>query len=189
EEDGMYCFSLIRRLPEKSSLGRLSTTMRNLFLFFALAFVIFSSSNALAATEHGMQLEVPQSELDQDVQWRVAEKRILRANNDVNTDGEERGITELAAKMKTWTQSLKTSVASSKPIQTVALKQRIAKVKRMIKKGVSDTVLVENKVTPDEFFVALKLNPELKQSYVRNNPALNKYRAYKRFYESKIVVT
>ncbi|POM60614.1 Secreted RxLR effector peptide protein [Phytophthora palmivora] len=33
-------------------------------------------------------------------------------------------------------------------------------VRRLIKKGTSDTVLLENKVTPDEFFIAMRLDPK-----------------------------
>ncbi|EEY70355.1 secreted RxLR effector peptide protein, putative [Phytophthora infestans T30-4] len=159
--------------------------MRNFFfLLFALAFV-FGGSNARSATEHA-QLMVSQSELDQPTRWNVADKRLLRANDGTNAAEEERGMADIATKMKTWTQSLKTHVGSSKPFQIAAQKWRNTKVQRMIKKGISDTALFENKVTPDEFFKALRLKPGLKQSSVTNNPALNKYRAYKSFYESKI---
>ncbi|ETM56897.1 hypothetical protein L914_00214 [Phytophthora nicotianae] len=173
--------------------------MRNSVLLFALAFVIFACGNALTATEDGIQLKMPQSELHQAAQWNVGGKRLLRANDGTNADEEERGMAEFTTKMKTWAQSFKTWVTNSKLVQmantkfqSLSQKWRISNVEQMIRKGVSDTVLFEKKVTPDEYFLALKLDPKLKlvsdsQVIREQNPGLLKFFAYTDYYNTKIV--
>ncbi|GMF44974.1 unnamed protein product [Phytophthora fragariaefolia] len=127
----------------------------------------------------------------------VEAKHSLRGLN--STEGgsnEGRGMSNLATKFKAWSQIFKTWVTESKLVemamqqaQTLAEKKRIWKISRLIKKGSSDTVLYQNKVTPDEFFLAKGLNPKVK--FIGESPnAWSKKTGLKEMFSySKIYIT
>ncbi|KAG2785546.1 hypothetical protein PC129_g11862 [Phytophthora cactorum] len=176
--------------------------MRNFLLLLVLAFVAFTSGRA---TAHRPQLKVSKPELAQAAQWSIDDKRFLRATNAAD---EERGMTELMAKLKAWLQKFKSWFTKSKPVQkttaqyqkladktmakyqTLVYKREVTSAEDLIKKGVADDVLYQNKISPEAYFDALKLDPKLKfisdSPVVRaNNPNLEKFLSYSSFWTGR----
>ncbi|KAG3110743.1 hypothetical protein PI124_g8999 [Phytophthora idaei] len=115
-------------------------------------------------------------------------------------------MTELTAKAKAWLKSLFTK---SKPVQkttaqyqkladkttakyqALVYKREVTSAEDLIKKGVADNVLYQNKISPEAYFEALKLDPRLKfisDSPVvwANNPGLEKfYKYFTQYYTNK----
>ncbi|KAG6945691.1 hypothetical protein JG688_00016440 [Phytophthora aleatoria] len=173
--------------------------MRNFLLLLVLAFVAFTSGRA---TAHRPQLKVSKPELAQAAQWSIDDKRFLRATNAAD---EERGMTELMAKLKAWLQKFKSWFTKSKPVQkttaqyqkladktmaeyqTLVYKREVTSAEDLIKKGVVNDVLYQNKISPEAYFGALKLDPKLRfisDSPVAraNNPNLEKFFSYSSFF-------
>ncbi|KAG7376245.1 hypothetical protein PHYPSEUDO_013932 [Phytophthora pseudosyringae] len=171
--------------------------MRSFLLLLVLAGVAFATSDALSVTAPGSQLTLSKSELDQAVQPNDGGKRMLRASEGTDAADEERGFAEVGTKLKARSQILKTWVTNSKLVQTatqkvetLAQKLRIATVKGLIRKGATNEVMYANKVSPDEYFLALKLNPKLKfnadSAIARaNNPDLEKFFTYSVYFNLK----
>ncbi|KAF1793934.1 hypothetical protein GQ600_25620 [Phytophthora cactorum] len=176
--------------------------MRNFLLLLVLALVAFTSGRA---TAHRPQLKVSKPELAQAAQWSIDDKRFLRATNAAD---EERGMTELMAKLKAWLQKFKSWFTKSKPVQkttaqyqkladktmakyqTLVYKREVTSAEDLIKKGVADDVLYQNKISPEAYFDALKLDPKLKfisdSPVVRaNNPNLEKFLSYSSFWTGR----
>ncbi|KAF1777548.1 hypothetical protein GQ600_10512 [Phytophthora cactorum] len=157
--------------------------MRNFLLLLVLAFVAFTSGRA---TAHRPQLKVSKPELAQAAQWSIDDKRFLRATNAAD---EERGMTELMAKLKACAVSEVADKTMAK-YQTLVYKREVTSAEDLIKKGVADDVLYQNKISPEAYFDALKLDPKLKfisdSPVVRaNNPNLEKFLSYSSFWTGR----
>ncbi|KAG6613122.1 putative secreted RxLR effector protein [Phytophthora cinnamomi] len=161
-----------------------------LVLLVALALLV--SSDALLSDSQTELSKVGPATMSHAV---YADKRSLRGLESTE-DGadEERGITELSAKVKQWAQSVKAWVTNSKLVQmaaknmpTLGQKRRVAKASSLIEKGSSDAVLYANKVTPDEYFLAKGLDSRLKfvadsPTAWANNKGLEQWFTYAKYY-------
>ncbi|EGZ06785.1 hypothetical protein PHYSODRAFT_288985 [Phytophthora sojae] len=165
-----------------------------LTLLLLVALTLLAGSNAVS-TDFQLAKVAPAT-VNNAVHADIGDKRSLRGLESTRVDAdEERGMTELSAKFKTWIASLKTWISNSKLVQmatkqtqTLNQKRRVAKVSSLIKKGSSDTVLYQNKVTPDEYLLAKGLNPKLKfwgdlpEVWARND-GLRQWFTYAKFFE------
>ncbi|KUF90269.1 Neutral ceramidase [Phytophthora nicotianae] len=159
--------------------------MRSFLLLLVLTLVAITSSNAFMPSRP--QLKVSKPELEQATPWRTDDKRFLRASGEVD---EERGFSDLAAKLKAWLQKFKSWFTKSKPVTAATTKyekNEVTKAEGLIKKGVMNDVLYQNKISPETYFDALKLDPKLRfvsdSAVARaNNPNLEKFLSYTSFY-------
>ncbi|ETI39017.1 hypothetical protein PPTG_04442 [Phytophthora nicotianae INRA-310] len=181
--------------------------MRSFLLLLVLTLVAITSSNAFMPSRP--QLKVSKPELEQATPWRTDDKRFLRASGEVD---EERGFSDLAAKLKAWLQKFKSWFTKSKPVtaattkyekvaekvaikyQSLMYKSEVAKAEDLIKKGVMNDDLYKNKISPEAYFDAMKLDPKLKfisdSAVARaNNPNLEKFFTYSLFWTKKNEVT
>ncbi|KAL3665262.1 hypothetical protein V7S43_009890 [Phytophthora oleae] len=168
--------------------------MSKYFLLLVVALFAIVSCDALSAPV-GSQLSVSKVE-ELNAQPNVDSKRMLRAEEEpVNAADEERGMAELGPKLKAWAASFKTWVTNSKLVQSMTNKAqsltqkgRVAQAEKLLKQdGVNVNVLYQNKVKPDELFLALKLDPKLKMiadapAAWANNPGLSMFYEYTTYY-------
>nr|AEK81034.1 Avh251 [Phytophthora sojae]AEK81035.1 Avh251 [Phytophthora sojae]AEK81036.1 Avh251 [Phytophthora sojae] len=108
---------------------------------------------------------------------------------------EERGMTELFEKIKAWLQRAKKWIASSKTVQgakddvrALAQKRRAATASNLVKKDATNDMLLKNKVTPDEYFLAKGLNSKVKDfsdvpEVLEKNPGLKEWVAYVKYWD------
>ncbi|GMF53819.1 unnamed protein product [Phytophthora fragariaefolia] len=174
----------------------LRATMNKCFLLLLVAITLLVSGDALSDSQTEVT-EVASAVTDNTIHTESDVKRALRGlESTEETSNEERGMSDLTTKFKSWAQNFNTWIAQSKLVkmatqqaQTLAQTKRVWKASRLIKKGSSDTVLYQNKVTPDEYFLAKGLNPKVKfigesPTAWANNPGLEGWFTYSKFFES-----
>ncbi|KAK1929256.1 hypothetical protein P3T76_015208 [Phytophthora citrophthora] len=167
--------------------------MSKVFLLLVLSVFALVSCEALSAPV-GNKLALSKTE-ELNAQ-PIDAKRMLRAQEEpTNAADEERGMTELASKFKAWAAAFKTWVTNSKLVQSMnnklaslTQKGRVGQIEKLLKQdNVNVNVLYQNKVKPDELFLALKLDPKLKviadtPSAWANNPGLSMFYQYAQHY-------
>ncbi|KAL4133071.1 hypothetical protein PRIC2_003397 [Phytophthora ramorum] len=199
-------FSKLRRADKSFKTFLLPSPvvmMHKCLLLLVVMLAFLSSGDALSPPTVGSKLsKLASLDLDQATHTNVDGKRLLRANGEEedNSANEERGVSGATEKFKTWTQSSmkwakdsKLGQILAKQFQKVIQYRRDWKVSGLIKKGYSDTVLLQNKVTPDEFFKAKGLSSNLKDQASKSalwekNPGLGEYFSYKTFWDAKQVL-
>ncbi|KAH7476990.1 RxLR effector protein 207 [Phytophthora ramorum] len=174
--------------------------MHKCLLLLVVTLAFLSSGDALSPPTVGSKLsKLASLDMDQATHTNVDGKRLLRANGEEedNSANEERGVSGATEKFKAWTQSSvkwarnsKLGQMLAKQFQKVIQYRRDWKVSGLIKKGYSDMVLLQNKVTPDEFFKAKGLSANLKDQASKSalwekNPGLREYFSYKTFWDGK----
>ncbi|ETK79235.1 hypothetical protein L915_14888 [Phytophthora nicotianae] len=155
--------------------------MRSFLLLLVLVFVAITSSNALLTASHRHQPKTAKLKLDQAVQWNIEDKRFLRATDAAD---EERGLADTKTKLKAWLEKFISLFKKSKSAKAAATttttnleevaekvairyqsemyKSEVTLAQDLVKKGVVDDVLYQNKISPEAYFDALKLDPKLK---------------------------
>ncbi|ETN19012.1 hypothetical protein PPTG_04436 [Phytophthora nicotianae INRA-310] len=187
--------------------------MRSFLLLLVLVFVAITSSNALLTASHRHQPKTAKLKLDQAVQWNIEDKRFLRATDAAD---EERGLAGIKTKLKAWLEKFTSLFKKSKSAKAAATttttnleevaekvairyqsemyRSEVTLAQDLVKKGVVDDVLYQNKISPEAYFDALKLDPKLKfisdSAIARgNNPNLEKFFTYSLFWTKKNEVT
>ncbi|KAE8998126.1 hypothetical protein PR002_g18827 [Phytophthora rubi] len=157
----------------------------------------------LALTVSAAEFEIPSSSLTRSgeshgVQTGIAAKPSLRGLKTTNdAPNEERGISQLAEKMKVWATKAKPGDKVRAWVQkrrTEKAEKRTSLIKSLAEKNFDnfDTIF-RNKITPDEYFSALGFDYRLRFARRRVNdvsysrvPGLRKWDGYEKFYYSKI---
>ncbi|ETN19170.1 hypothetical protein PPTG_04556 [Phytophthora nicotianae INRA-310] len=185
--------------------------MRSFLLLLVLALVAITCSNAFMSSRP--KLKVSKPELDQAVQWNIEDKRFLRATDAAD---EERGLADTKTKLKAWLEKFislfkksksakATTTTTTTNLEEVAekvairyqsemYKSEVMLAEDLIKKGVMNDDLYKNKISPEAYFDAMKLDPKLRfvsdSAVARaNNPNLEKFFTYSLFWTKKNEVT
>ncbi|ETI38848.1 hypothetical protein L914_14903 [Phytophthora nicotianae] len=185
--------------------------MRSFLLLLVLALVAITCSNAFMPSRP--KLKVSKPELDQAVQWNIEDKRFLRATDAAD---EERGLADTKTKLKAWLEKFislfkksksakATTTTTTTNLEEVAekvairyqsemYKSEVMLAEDLIKKGVMNDDLYKNKISPEAYFDAMKLDPKLRfvsdSAVARaNNPNLEKFFTYSLFWTKKNEVT
>nr|AEK81025.1 Avh248 [Phytophthora sojae]AEK81026.1 Avh248 [Phytophthora sojae]AEK81027.1 Avh248 [Phytophthora sojae] len=158
--------------------------MTKFLLLCLVAITLLVSGDAISAPAQNKLGQVAPAGVNDAVHADITTKRSLRGLEEtLDAADEERGLPELATKLRTWVSNSKLVQAAAKQGQTLDQKLRVAKASMLIKLKVSDEVLYKFKVLPDEYFLAKGLDPKIKfnsnsASAVESNPGLAQWFAY-----------